>query len=531
MSSNFAASPNYSHASSFGGIQIPTSIAHSASTPSLPKLSSIPERKPKLRASCDACAASKVKCSKDHPICLRCSTNGTACVYGLSRKHGKAGRVRKKTSETGGTASKPSKQRPSPNGKEFGKFRVRPEPLLPDIDEDSTINETIENQNLGGSLGFGAGLGIGVGESVVDLGLDTGSSTTQDPDGRPSFGFMDVDDILFTNATNLQTYPSPTSPEFAQTIKPELTFKDPFAKGESFLRFQTPLPSDFQALKDFIGEEADGVHGFDYAPHDEHNMFGSERSSDDEDAQSPMGTTPSLNSLQSNLTIPDPHCCYTLAYSTLESLHFRNSTPGNPTGSPTGHGTTSDASQTQSLDSVLAACKSAVRNVMQLLSCRCANNPHLAMLYASITSKILSWYQVAAGIQKNSKLPELFPTSNGGLPPTPALSAASSPSFSSSGVSTPRSTSSGAGTFPIKLQPLRIGLFEFDEEDQDALRRQVVLRELRKCSGLVEALANWRATHASDGESAEYLFDVLGAWLKSELFRTMREVEGEKEMG
>jgi hypothetical protein len=57
----------------------------------------------------------------------------------------------------------------------------------------------------------------------------------------------------------------------------------------------------------------------------------------------------------------------------------------------------------------------------------------------------------------------------------------------------------------------------------------VVLRELRKCSTLVEALANWRASPASDGESAEFLFDVLGAWLKSELFRTMREVEGEKE--
>jgi hypothetical protein len=439
--------------------------------------------------------------------------------------------VRKKTSEGGGTSTKPSKQRPSPNGKEFGKFRLRPEPLLPDVEEDN-INETIENQNLG-AIGFGAGLGIGGIGDVVDLGMETENPTTQDADGRPSFGFMDVDDLLFANTTNLHAYPSPTSPEFAQTVKPELTFKDPFAKRESFPRFHTPLPSDFQALKDFIGGENDGAHGFDYALHDEHNMFGSERSSDDEDVQSPMGThSPSINSLQSNITVPDPHCCYTLAYSTLESLHFRNST-GNSTGSPTtGNGTTSDTAQTQTLDSVLAACKSAVRNVMQLLSCRCANNPHLAMLYASITSKILSWYQVAAGIQKSSsanKLPDLFSTS-GGLPPTPALSAASSPSFSSSGVSTPRSTTSGAAAFPIKLQPLRIGLFEFDEEDQDALRRQVVLRELRKCSGLVEALANWRTSHASDGESAEYLFDVLGAWLKSELFRTMREVEGEKEI-
>jgi hypothetical protein len=51
----------------------------------------------------------------------------------------------------------------------------------------------------------------------------------------------------------------------------------------------------------------------------------------------------------------------------------------------------------------------------------------------------------------------------------------------------------------------------------------VVLRELKKCGVLVEALATWRREGA---EQAEFLYDVLGAWLKSELWKTVREIEG-----
>lgn len=78
-------------------------------------------------------------------------------------------------------------------------------------------------------------------------------------------------------------------------------------------------------------------------------------------------------------------------------------------------------------------------------------------------------------------------------------------------------------TFNIQMQPLRFGLYEFDEAEQERLRRQVVLRELRKCGQLVEALATWTGDNQS--EQAEFLYDVLGAWLKSELYKTVRQVE------
>lgn len=40
----------------------------------------------KLRASCNACNESKVRCSQTKPTCARCERNKITCVYGLSRR-------------------------------------------------------------------------------------------------------------------------------------------------------------------------------------------------------------------------------------------------------------------------------------------------------------------------------------------------------------------------------------------------------------------------------------------------------------
>ncbi|KAF2200645.1 hypothetical protein GQ43DRAFT_441369 [Delitschia confertaspora ATCC 74209] len=524
-----------------------TSSLPTPSTTTLPR-NPLQDRKPKLRASCDACAASKVKCSKDHPICNRCRTNGGTCIYGLSRKHGKAGRVRKKIPDNAASVgeinnkSKPSKQRPSPNGKEFSKFRVRAEPVAQDAVV-AEVKESVEKTQSGWGAMDTTGLQIGMVPEVPDLDLDSPMQDHNPQSVLPDFSFMD--DLIFspTNTENMQTYQSPaTDSILSQTVKPELTFRDPFSKqGSSFPRPHTPLPSDFQALKDFIGGGNDGIESFDYTLQDESNIFGSEVSGsismrhDEDEDQSPMSTSTmsSMNQnthLESSSMSPGPHshCCYTQAYAILESLHFRR------------HATdveTFDGITDPPLDTLLATTKRSIRTLHQLLTCPCAHDPHLAMLYASITSKILSWYQRAAGIPTSSSPP----ATSAAIPPTPPLSSTGSSTVSSpsmSGLScsiacTPRSAATPS--FPIKLQPIRIGGFEFDDEDQYALRQAIILRELRKCSGLVDAIANWRTSGSSSvgspgsagqgGESAEFLFDVLGAWLKSELFRTMRELE------
>lgn len=46
----------------------------------------------KLRDSCHLCATSKVKCSKDKPVCARCAERGTTCQYLVTQRTGRKAR-------------------------------------------------------------------------------------------------------------------------------------------------------------------------------------------------------------------------------------------------------------------------------------------------------------------------------------------------------------------------------------------------------------------------------------------------------
>lgn len=313
--------------------------------------------------------------------------------------------------------------------------------------------------------------------------------------------YIDHSDLTFMDDILLPT--AQLEPEPMQSIEPELTFRDPFAKRQSV---QLNLP-DLQALKDFIG--GDIVNPLDYTIKNTVAIEPFQSFSSPPTPQSPKSVPiDNRNPLRVSISMPTSHCCYTLAYSTLESLRVIGSSI--PQNYPN--------VELKSLDSVLSITKLGVQSVLQLLHCPCSSDPHLAMLYSSITSKILTWYQIAAGVNV---------TASSGSSISPSLgssSYASSPS--SSGFSSPLSTPMPDRDmkFNIQVQPLRFGLYEFDEVEQERLRRQVVLRELKKCGQLVDALANWRGDGVS--EQAEFLYDILGAWLKSELYKTVRDVEG-----
>lgn len=53
-------------------------------------ITSIDGKVAKLRASCDACNESKVRCSQAKPKCARCERQGIGCIYGLSRRSHKS---------------------------------------------------------------------------------------------------------------------------------------------------------------------------------------------------------------------------------------------------------------------------------------------------------------------------------------------------------------------------------------------------------------------------------------------------------
>lgn len=292
-------------------------------------------------------------------------------------------------------------------------------------------------------------------------------------------------DDVFLPTTQLE-------PEPMQTLEPDFAFRDPFAKRPSV---QLNLP-DMQALKDFIG--GDAVNPMDYTFQDAPYMDAFQIQPIQSMPQSPKSNPmDGYKSMRVNIPMPTSHCCWTLAYSTLESLRIIGSedAPGFP------------SLELRSLDSVLTTTKLAVQSVLQLLGCPCSSDPHLAMLYSSITSKILTWYQIAAGVNVNSG-------------PNSSYSSSPSSSVFSSPLSTP--SSENEMMFGVQMQPLRFGAYEFDELEQEKLRRQVVSRELKNCGPLIDAIINW----TGNGEAqAEFLYDVLGAWLKSELYKIAREVD------
>ena len=78
-----------------GRHDFPAKATHPAPPPG--RRSTIPQL-PKMRESCHACAASKVKCHKEKPICARCRKRGVACEYILTKRAG-----RKKSSRASNT--------------------------------------------------------------------------------------------------------------------------------------------------------------------------------------------------------------------------------------------------------------------------------------------------------------------------------------------------------------------------------------------------------------------------------------------
>ena len=203
---------------------------------------------PKLRASCDCCAASKVRCSQEHPTCARCKSNDTVCIYGVSRKMGRPGRGRKRVRDADPTASSPERAS-SVDGRQTSSYRLSAEPLLPDVPD-------FDMPELG----------------TPEFDLPSWPSTPewpatpeyQDdesmPDIYPSDSCSTMDDILPPEAFDLA--------ENETVIEPELVFTNPFAK-KGGLNLDLSLPPGFSALKSFVdGNDGNGSYTLVDRPND-----------------------------------------------------------------------------------------------------------------------------------------------------------------------------------------------------------------------------------------------------------------------
>lgn len=445
------------------------SLSHATSLPPSTNARGNPRRPPKLRSSCDACGAAKVRCDKTQPRCGRCTAGGLTCVYGLSRKFGKA--PRKKPPVDTSVAQE-----------------AMPRPLA-QSSQQTSLSCCPDFRHLSG----------GAPRSVKYEPAPVSGYGIEDNLMAMSSVYPSHQDLFMRSPTTMDGFDDPFA--FSDTPTSATFGPDPRATVDPLdLTFPT---SDYSSFADWV--------------HPDDLMHTSEGS--DVDSAAPSLSSSRTSSLGGLHGFPgatmmaaaaaDSHNCHKLAYSTLESLSFRQESLTLAKGEPL----------TQTMDKVLNRNKQAVGSMHQLLQCSCSKSPHLAMLYASITSKILMWYQLAAGCTKPTTSWDYF-SALGGVAhqPTPPLSASSSPSMA---FVQPGSPITQTNQFVVTPMQFSVGAFSVDDESaQEALRRQLLLSELKKAGNLIDLLSVQGRDELATGEVND-IYSALGTWLKCELNRTI----------
>ncbi|KAI1304719.1 hypothetical protein F5Y03DRAFT_165973 [Xylaria venustula] len=183
--------------------------------------------------------------------------------------------------------------------------------------------------------------------------------------------------------------------------------------------------------------------------------------------------------------------------------------------------------RTLDLGSVLTRSRDVVGRLELLLKCPCARSPHMAMLYASILSRLLLWYRQAAW-----NATTVWVSSLSSIPPV--LAAQQLTSVLSDNVVLMAGTAEtaddkGAGVSVLAM-PVMVGDFQTDDRNlQTALTNCLLLSELRKVGALIEMFSSIGKSESQAtgdacpmgeelgtcGEDAT-LFASLGAWLRNE---------------
>ncbi|WPH04224.1 Hypothetical protein R9X50_00711300 [Acrodontium crateriforme] len=340
---------------------------------------------PQLRLSCDECLSSKVKCDRQKPICERCRSHGTVCLYSPSRKTGRPSLA----------ARKRNGRRPS---------SATHATLAP--------KSPMDNSQL---------------ESPATLNADSPLSVNE----------------------------SCSYPEWNDLIE-EL---DPFHFAQSW----DHTGDDEESLR--TGPQNSGPSAMAF-PYTDHEINGATEIPADDQEKCLFSSTP----------VPVNHLIYGCDFesqSVLGALHCANQPikAWDSTITPsTEGGAVPSVGSCQSLfhvDSILQRNRCAVSSLNRLLDCPCARQPYLAMLYVAIVFKVLAGYQVAAYRLSTSKV---------------------SASASNVRATSARSTIVEQSHTESRPTRIRIGSFELDDTDQDALFHQLLLIEMCKVDLVVNKL-------------------------------------------
>lgn len=172
------------------------------------------------------------------------------------------------------------------------------------------------------------------------------------------------------------------------------------------------------------------------------------------------------------------------------------------------------------LDYVLHFNRNAIDRLSRVLRCDCAKSGHRGMVHASIVSRMLIWYQQAAGWADGASGAE---QSSELIDPSSICSVSLSSrvrSTTAGGTSSPPLPPRSTG-FVVTQVPISVGTFSVEDQNvQTALRTQLVLSELKKLDCLIDLFTSRDSGEAVNGMDG--LYKHLGVWLRSEHSRTVR---------
>ncbi|KFY76986.1 hypothetical protein V499_03506 [Pseudogymnoascus sp. VKM F-103] len=458
---------------------------------------------PKLRSSCDGCGAAKLKCDREQPECGRCVSHGMQCVYGFSRKMGKP--PRDKLRATLLPASSEHPEQPKTAGSTYVD--------RPQSGSDSSGSGVLMDIDMGCLVPDSRAVDVpGAWDTVGD------NTSSNFPMANLNDG---IDDLFSFTPVDFASLEFGEWGHFSDDV---LSSNLQFGPGSA----STPESSE---LKNYLSP---GALTFQQTAHQSHT---------DDVHKSSHSDRASIPPPDINIT---GHDCPREAYGILGSLAFHNLSkascvPNEGTGSARGTG--SLVSSDVPLDCVLRLNREAserLSRLLRLLNCSCARSPHLALLYASIISRVLTWYQEAANCMDSascSPIATALDMASHHVPTSGPSSYSSKSSGSRAGpfvwssTATSSYTSSASGTSPLPqsaglaVAPTKMAIGTFDVDDlhvQIALKIQLLLGEMRRAGRLIELFIT---SHNTGGEcltdksthgGIDSLYISLDSWLKGE---------------
>ncbi|KXG47309.1 Aflatoxin biosynthesis regulatory protein [Penicillium griseofulvum] len=217
--------------------------------------------------------------------------------------------------------------------------------------------------------------------------------------------------------------------------------------------------------------------------------------------------------------VANDHDCQRKSHEILESLSVHNIGKSEADELPPPAGFALKTETTVNgvpLDLVLQLNREATERLIQLVSCPCARIPSVALLYASIISRILAWYEQAACCTQPSPLSSLASTTAGSILTS---------SDSSRGASSPPMQPPEVSVAPSRMM---IGTFNVDDPRlQTMMNIHLLSGEMKRVKDVIDQFGSQTGCSTPATGQIGGLCLSLNSWLKQDYSRILHMMQAE----